>query len=183
MKKRPKKDYYRLEELADEWNCAVEDIHHHFLHDRIKIGVRVHNDVLYGLNAHAQTIGAYSVSGVLTIPKVCAEGWEFAATGITEAGGFLAESDYPPEIVEASYMDESSFSRSFFRWAPGRDWQHPETDHSRIDHFAVGDRGVDEAGETAARLAVNRPVEAGCPRHRAGTFSTRAAARRYRAEG
>ena len=99
----PKKDYYRLSESATAWGCAVEDIHHHFLHDRIKIGVRVHNELLYGLNADLHTIGAYSVDGVLTIPKCNAEEWEFDATVLAEAGGLIVEPDYPPEIVDASY--------------------------------------------------------------------------------
>jgi len=44
-------------------------------------------------------------------------------------------------------MDESSYSPSFFAWAPGHDWQHQETDHSRIERFVVGVQGVDEESE------------------------------------
>ena len=143
----PKKDYYRQSELATAWGCAVEDIHHHFLHDRIKIGVRVHNKLLYGLNADLQTIGAYSVDGVLTVPKCHAEEWEFDATGLAEAGGLIAEPDYPPEIVDASHVAESSVPTSFFSWAPGCGWNNPETDHRRIERFVIGVHGIDENGD------------------------------------
>lgn len=143
----PKKEYYRLSELAADWQCAVEDIHHHFLHNRIRIGVRAHNELLYGLNADLQTVGIYWVSGILTIPKSNADDWEFDAKGLTEAGGLLVELDYPPEIVEASDLSESSVSIPFFGWAPDCDWKHPETDHSRIERFVIGVHGIDENGD------------------------------------
>jgi len=147
MAKLPKKDYYRLSELAAECGCAVEDIIHHFLHGRIRLGIRVHDELLYGMNADLHTIGAYYVSGVLTVPTSCAEaGWEFDPQGPAQAGGLLIEPDYPPDIMEASYIAEDSVPPAFWAWAPGRDWDNPETDHSRIERFGVGFTGIDESG-------------------------------------
>jgi hypothetical protein len=127
--------------------CAVEDIIHHFLHGRIKLGVRVRDELLSGMNADLHTIGAYHVSGVRTIPTSCAEaGWEFDPQGPARAGSLLIEPDYPLDITEASYSAEDSVPPAFWGWAPGRDWDNPEMDHSRIERFGVGFTGIDENG-------------------------------------
>jgi hypothetical protein len=134
----PEKNYYRVSELAAAWGCSVEDIFHHFLHDHLRLGIHVFNKILYGLNADFRTVGIYSVIGVITIPPVCAETWEMGSEEVSQAGGFLVEPDYPPLITEASYLEEASFAPPMFPWAAGRDWEHPETDHSLIKRFMVG---------------------------------------------
>lgn len=140
----PKKTYFRLSELAEAWDCSVEDIHHLFLHGQIKVGICFHDELLYGVNAELQTVGAYLVTGVLTIPEVLAADWEFDAAGIADAGGFKPERGYPPNIEPAgSVLAEPSESWAFWKWAPGRDWNHPETDHQQIESFQVGVRGID----------------------------------------
>jgi len=137
----PAKDYYRVTELAAAWKCSDDDIFHHFLHDRIRLGIRVHHKMLYGLyelDGELRTVGIYSVSGVITIPKVCAKTWELGGEEVFQAPGFLVEPDYPLEIAEASYLDEASLPPPIFPWAPGHDWENPETDYGLIARFVVG---------------------------------------------
>jgi mRNA interferase RelE/StbE len=127
--------------------CRVEDVIHHFLHGRIRLGVCVYDELFYGMNADLRTIGAYYVSGVLTIPTSCAEAdWEFDPKGPARAGRLLIEPDYPPDIEEASYIAEDSVPPAFWGWAPERHWDNPETDHSRFEGFGVGFTGIDESG-------------------------------------
>lgn len=134
----PTKDYYRIDEVAGDWHCRTEDIFHHFLHGRIRLGVALHHTILHGLNAERQTIGIYFVTGVVTIPTYGVEPWELGHDEPMDAGGFLIERDYPPRIAEASFMDEAEFP-SLMPWAPGRDWDTPETDVSLIEGFVVSD--------------------------------------------
>ena len=63
------RDYFRLGDLAKAWECSVEDIHHLFIHGKLKIGIACHGERLFGTNAELRTVGAYAVSGVLIIPS------------------------------------------------------------------------------------------------------------------
>jgi hypothetical protein len=139
------RDYFRLGDLAKAWECSVEDIHHLFIHGKLKIGIACHGERLFGTNAKLRTVGAYAVSGVLIIPSVDSEDWEFDPTGIAKAGGFKIDPGYPPEITPVDNAD----APPFFSWATGRDLDHPETDVSRIEWFHVGVHGIDEHGEPA----------------------------------
>ncbi|MEY6433121.1 hypothetical protein ABC977_11985 [Thioalkalicoccus limnaeus] len=130
------KDYYRLGDVADAWRCTVDDILHHFLHGRINLGVVFHQETLHGLNNEFETVGIYSVSGVLSPPRCIAETWELGDDTPTEAGGFAPHTEYPPDIHAACYMDESEFPAPW-PWAAGRNHDNPETDHDKIAMFVV----------------------------------------------
>ncbi len=141
------KDFYSLDELAVRWNMSVVDILHHAIKGRIKVGVYLYDVCLYGVNSAMRTVGYYSLTGILTVRLVDPN--EFCHPGLTARFGvYFADPAFPPVVSEvSSYTDEASCPRPFFKWAPGHDWDHPETDLSKIDRYTVGqvtdERGMD----------------------------------------
>lgn len=142
------KDFYSLDELAVRWNMSVVDILHHAIKGRIKVGVYLYDVCLYGVNSAMRTVGYYTLTGILTVRLVDPN--EFCHPGLTARfGAYFADPAFPPEVSEVtSYTDEASCPRPFFQWAPGHDWDHPETDLSKINRYVVGQVTNEQGADT-----------------------------------
>jgi hypothetical protein len=136
----PKKDYYRLGELADAWKCTEEDIFHWHGQGAIELCVLVQEAGLVGLDANGQVLGYYRVSGILSIPKDCAVSWALGGTDRAEAEAVYVDPDYPPVIQDCPRPEFHDMEPSNYppNWAPGCSWITPDGNHWLIREFRLG---------------------------------------------
>jgi hypothetical protein len=123
----PEKDYFHPPELAESWRCTLQDIWHYVLQGK-----------LYGLDGELNTIGIYSVTGVLLVPTHGVAAWEHGDRAPYLVSGFVVAPTYRPAITEASYLDEAEFPPPIMPWKSGHSWDNPELDYSRLERFMDG---------------------------------------------
>jgi len=138
--KLPAKNYYRPDELADEWGCTPEDIFQWHRQGDIRLGVLVSDTGLIGLNANGQVLGYYRVSGILSIPPDCAVKWSIGGTDPAEVQAIHIGPNDHPSIQGKPREDFDSMEPSARppNWAPGCTWIEPATDHGLIHEFRIG---------------------------------------------
>lgn len=127
-----------MEELAAAWNCEIGDIFHHFQQGHIRLGIALSGELFYGVDENWRTIGAYLVTGVLTIPKTHSVKWEFEDKQVMVAKGFTIETDYPPTFGHVIDIYPCALSAPYFKWAPNCDWDNSESDYQKIKNVQKG---------------------------------------------